>query len=418
MVLNSWVNCFALVFSCEGRALEMKHLRTSFAASLFWSLVVALSGCEAQEAVPQVASRGAVIQSKEWDELYGELAAVIERSTVKTMSGNGTVGCIGGGRFKIVKTGTHLVTMPLPQMVDGQVPVSFCIRSTPSNAVVEYRVERRNESNDILSVKLKGNRGQEVQLEWASVVLIAGKPESRGQSLPDAYRAATACVQSDSPEIQALAEKLWPATGDIQEYARNIQQFIRDMKQRKPPRSLDALSILDSGMNGVCTANANLALALLRAKGIPSRSMAVIPPNGQRLEMHRIVEYSENARTFYFDPSSVSADVPMQPWQTMIMAKSTIADEDLSMKPRMGVMLGCPYGQEAELPEAGIVFTGQDMFWTMAKPLAEFEPSEAAVSVAREAWTNFLKEGVMKEEQIHAAQASDSDQLTRSLGIE
>jgi len=393
-------------------------LRPSFATGLLWGFVIALSGCEAKESVQQVPSRGVIIQSKDWEEWFEELAELMEKSTSKTMSGTGTVGALGGARFKLMKTGTHIVTMPMPQIVDSQVPISFCIRSTPSNAVVEYRVERRDESNDILSVKLKGDRGQEVQLEWASVVLIAGKPESRGQSLPDAYRAATACVQSDSPEIQALAVKLWPATGDVQEYARNIQRFIRDMKQRKPPRSLDALSILDSGMNGVCTANANLALALLRAKDIPSRSMAVIPPNGQRLEMHRIVEYGPEARAFYFDPSSVSADVPMQPWQTMIMAKSTIADEDLSMKPRMGVMLGCPYGQEAELPEAGIVFTGQDMFWTMAKPLAEFEPSEAAVSVAREAWTNFLKEGVMREEQIHAAKASDSDQLTRSLGIE
>ena len=399
----------------------MTYLRLWLATGLLWIFVVALSGCEAQESVQQVPSRGVIIQPMSSDDLFQELAEWIKTSTSKTMSMPGTVGALGGARFKMIKTGTHLVTMPLPQMIDGQVPVSFCIRSTPRNAVVEYRIERRDESNDILSVKLKGDRGQEVQLEWASVVLIAGKPESQGQSLPDAYRAATACVQSDSLEIQSLAENLWPASGDVQEYAQKIQGFIRDMKQRKPPRSLDALGILDSGMNGVCTANANLALALLRAKNIPSRSMAVIPPNGQRLEMHRIVEYVDNAKTFRFDPSSVSsvsADVPMQPWQTVIMAKTTISDEDLSMKPRMGVMLGCPYGQEAELPKAGVVFTGQDMFWTMAKPLAEFDPSDAAVSLAREGWTRFLKEGVMREGQVQSAKASDSEELTNFLGIE
>ncbi|MFO0012592.1 MAG: transglutaminase domain-containing protein [Planctomycetota bacterium] len=396
----------------------MTRFKPSFATGFLWIFVVALSGCEAQELVQQVPSRGVVIQPQNSDDLFQELAGWINTFTSKNMSGPGTVGALGGARFKLMKTGTLLVTMPLPQVVDGQVPVSFCIRCTPSNAVVEYRVERRDESNDVLRVKLKGDRGQEVQLEWASVVLIAGKPESQGQSLHDAYRTATVCVQSDSLEIQSLAENLWPASGDVQEYAQKIQRFIRDMKQRKPPRSLDALGILDSGMNGVCTANANLALALLRAKNIPSRSMAVIPPNGQRLEMHRIVEYVDNARTFRFDPSSVSADVPMQPWQTIIMAKSTISDEDLSMKPRMGVMLGCPYGQEAELPKEGIVFTGQDMFWTMAKPLAEFDPSDAAVSLAREGWTRFLKEGVMREGQVQSAKASDSEQLTNFLGIE
>jgi hypothetical protein len=385
---------------------------------MFWNLVIAVTGCSAQDSIPEDPSRGVVIQPKAWDELHEDLAETIKKSNSKTMTGPGTVGCLGGARFKLVKTGTHIVTMPLPQMVDGQVPISFCVRGTPSNAVVEYRVQRRDESNDILSVTLKGDRSQEVQIEWASVVLIAEKPESHGQSLSDAYRTPTACVQSESAEIQALAEKLWPASGDVQEYARNIQRFIRDMKQRKPPRSLDALGILDSGMNGVCTANANLALALLRAKDIPSRSMAVIPPNGQRLEMHRIVEYRDDTETNYFDPSSVSADVPMQPWQTMIMAKSTIADEDLSMKPRMGVMMGCPYGQEAELPKSGIVFTGQEFFWTMAKPLAEFDPSDAAVSLAREAWTQFLNEGVMRKGQIDAAKASDSNELAESLRME
>lgn len=300
-------------------------------------------------------------------------------------------------------------------MIDSQVPVSFCVRSTPSNAVVEYRVERRDESNEILSVKLKGDRGQEVQLDWASVVFIGRNHESHGQSIPDTYRAATACVQADSPKIAELAERLWPDSGKVDEYARNIQRFIKEMKQSKMPRSLDALGILDSGMNTVCTANANLALALMRAKGIPSRSMAVIPPISLRIEMYRIVEYASTDQTFYFDPSSLHTDVPIAPWQTVIMAKSTIADENLSMKPRMGTALGCPYGQEAELPVSGVVFSCQDFFWTTAKPLAEFDPSDAAVSMAKEAWTKFLNEGVMRKGLINAAKAGNSEELIETL---
>jgi hypothetical protein len=397
---------------------NMRHLRPSFVIGIFWNLVIAVTGCSAQDSIPEAPSRGVVIQPKEWGALHEDLAERIKKSNSNTMTGPGMVGGLGGARFKLVTTGTHIVTMPLPQMVDGQVPVCFCIRSTPSNAVVEYRVERRDELNDVLRVILKGDRGQEVELEWASVLLIAKETESHVQSLPETYRNPTACVQSESTEIQALAEKLWPANSDVHEYAGNIQQFIRDMKQRKSPRSLDALGILGSGMNGVCTANANLALALLRAKDIPSRSMAVIPPNGQRLEMHRIVEYRDDKATSYFDPSSVSADIPMQPWQTMIMAKSTIADEDLSMKPRMGVMIGCPYGQEAELPKSGVLFTGQEFFWTMAKPLAEFDPSDATVSLAREAWAKFLEEGLMRKGQIDASKASDSNELADFLRME
>jgi hypothetical protein len=255
-------------------------------------------------------------------------------------------------------------------------------------------------------------------LEWAAVVLTAGEAIVSEDAIPDSYRSSTKCVQADSQIIQKLAEKLWPESGNTDDYARNIQRFIQEMKQSKMPRSLDAIGILDSGMNTVCTANANLALALMRARGIPSRSMAVIPPISRRLEMHRIVEYMNADQRRYFDPSLLNADVPMKAWQTVIMAKSTIADENLSMTPRMGTSVGCPYGQEAELPGAGVMFSGRDFFWTMAKPFAEFEPDDEAVLLAVGAWNKFLREGVLSEGQIRAATAGNSLELTEALKMD
>ena len=117
----------------------------------------------------------------------------------------------------------------------------------------------------------------------------------------------------------------------------------------------------------------------------------------------------------YFDPSSLQADVPMKPWQTVIMAKTTMADENLSMKPRMGSMSGCPYAQEVELLSAGVTLWGQDFFWTMAKPLTELEPDDEAVSLAIDAWNRYLQEGVLSEGQIKAAAASNSTELTQTL---
>ncbi|MCX7388176.1 MAG: hypothetical protein NTX48_16045 [Planctomycetales bacterium] len=319
------------------------------------------------------------------DALHEELAAKVTSAAAETMTKPGFVGALGGARVKVLKTGTHEVIFPLPQLVDGQVPVCFYIRSTPRDAAVEYRIQRRKKLNDIVSVKLKGDRNQEVQLEWSSVILIAANTVSPRDALPDSYRSATACVQADSADIRGLARKLWPENGKVEDYLRNIQRFVREMKHVKQPRSLDALGILDSGNNGICTANANLALALMRAKEIGSRSLAVIPPTGQRLEMHRIVEYSDGNQRHYFDPSSLHVDVPMKPWQTVIMAKTSVADEELAMKPRMGTMVGCPYAQELELLSAGVTLWGQDFFWTMAKPLTEFEPDDEAVSLAMDA---------------------------------
>src|SRR5262249_24061540 len=135
----------------------------------------------------------------------------------------------------------------------------------------------------------------------------------------DPYRTATGCVQSQADEITRLAVDLWPGTGKASDFAAAIQQHIRAMKRQEQPRSLDALGILHSGESGICTANANLASALMRSKGIACRSVAVIPPIGQRLEMHRIVELSDDGRWLPFDPSSLQADIPARPWQHIIM---------------------------------------------------------------------------------------------------
>jgi hypothetical protein len=352
------------------------------------------------------------------DALHEELVAKVTSANVETMTKPGLVGAVGGARLKLLESGSQLVILPIPQMVDCQVPVCYYIRSTPHEAVDDYRVQRREELNDVVSVQLKGARNQEVQLEWSSVVLIAGKQLVPGDTRPDSLRSATACVQADSSEIKNLAEKRWPKNDQVEEYGRSIQRCIREMKRAKQPRSLDAIGILDSGMNGICTANANLALALMRAKGIPSRSMAVIPPISQRLEMHRIVEYHDDDQWHYFDPSALHPNVPMRPWQTVIMAKTTVADENLSMQPRMGAMLGCPYAQELELISAGVTLWGQDFFWTMATPLAEFEPEEEAISLAIDAWNKYLQQGVLSAGQIKAAVAGNSSELTAALKTE
>jgi hypothetical protein len=172
---------------------------------------------------------------------------------------------------------------------------------------------------------------------------------------------------------------------------------------------------LDSGANWICTANANLAAALLRSKDIPARSLSVVPPLGQRLEMHRIVEYFEGGAWRSFAPSSVHRDIPMKPSQNMIMARTTMADEEMAMKPRMGTTLGCPYGQELELPDGGLTLWGQDFFWTMGKPLAEFEAIDQALDLATAARSQFLQTGKLSYGQSRAALEGDSQGFLEAL---
>jgi hypothetical protein len=131
--------------------------------------------------------------------------------------------------------------------------------------------------------------------------------------------------------------------------------------------------------------------------------------------MHRIVEYFDEDQWLPFDPSALHTDLPMKPYQSIIMAKTTIADEELAMQPRMGSMRGCPYGQELELRSGGATLWGQDFFWTLAKPVARFQPEDDAFALAKNDWDRFLREGTLSAGQLAAASATNSAELLKAL---
>ena len=335
---------------------------------------------------------GVVLRTEKSAERHAELMKRIESSPNIVMKASGLAGAMGGVTVRVSSSAPQEIILPVPQLASGQVPVCLFVRNEPSDAVEEYRLWNRGGGNVVLRVRLVGKR-QDVKIEWSSVVLLVSDFETSNRVPPEAFRSATACVQSRSLEVKKLAEELWPASDRVVEFAWNIQRHIREMKQTAPPRSLDAVGILKSGMNGVCTANANLAAALMRSKGIACRSSAVIPPNGMKFEMHRIVEFFDEGKWKAFDPSSLTADIPAKPWRNIVMARTTTRDEETAMKPRMGVMIGCPYAQEVELLTPGVMLFGQDFFWTTAKPVADFDPSAHSIGAAKEKWGEFLKTG-------------------------
>jgi hypothetical protein len=330
------------------------------------------------------------------------------------MKNSGLAGAMGGARVSVSSGDPQEVLLPIPQLADCQVPICYFISSTPADAVTEFRLRKREDDNVVVGVRLAGKK-QDVQIAWSSVVLLTPRAVTPNRTPPEPYRKATACVQSQADEVTKLAKATWPQTGKASEFAANIQRHIQKMKRVARPRSLDAVGILKSGENSICTANANLASALMRAKGIACRSVAVIPPISERLEMHRIVEFFENGRWLPFDPSSVQTDIPARPWQNIIMARTTTRDEQVAMKPRMGVAVGCPYGQELELLTSGVNLFGQDFFWTMARPLAEFEPTEEATRLAASAWARYLETGTLTQGQLKAGSAKTATKLVELL---
>ncbi len=377
--------------------------------------LVSTGGCNGKSAVVEDIPPGVVIEQTGMISLQKKTAMAVTSAPPGVMKGSGLIGVVGGARVKVLKEDTHEVLLPMPQLADTQIPLTYAVTTTPRECGIEYRLSKRKDANVVVTLHLSGNRQQEIQIDWASVILVSNELAAQNLSRPELYLRETACVQSGAEPVTRLADRLWPEDGRIDAYAANIQEFIRNAKQEKQPRSMDALGILESGVNWICTANANLAAALLRAKGIPSRSIAVIPPTAQRLEMHRIVEYFDGDRWLKFDPSSLCRDIPMKPCQSVIMCNTTIDDENLAMRPRLGVSLGCPYGQEVEFLDGGMTLWGNDFFWTVAKPLAEFEPTDEAIGLATEEWIRFLETGRLGQNQIEAASARDAAGFLEAL---
>ena len=360
-------------------------------------------------------SKGTVLEESIDAEATDRLLERVDSVTSPALDSSGLVGARGGARVKLHASGTHRVLVPMPQMTPTQIPIAYAIRCTPDEAVEEIRLHRREDLNDVVGLELEGNSGDEVQIDWAATVLLLPGEKPCSPADQTAYQVATACVQSEDPQIKELAESLWPESGDITDYARVIQTSVSNMEQAQRPMSLDAKGILASGANGICTANANLALALLRTRGVPCRSLAVIPPTSQRLEMHRVVQYASDGKWHTFDPSSVHRDIPMKPSQSVIMSHTSIFDESISMTPRMSTMRGCPYGQEMELLTPKVTLWGSDFFWTIAKPIMAISPSDEVISESRRRWQSFLKTGRLDSKSIHASFVSDESELAASL---
>lgn len=336
----------------------------------------------------------------------------------KPMRGSGLAGAMGGVNMKALQDGTYDVRLPLPQLVDGQAPVYYRLDANPSSALAACRLQKRKDGNVFVNVALKVKKGDQVAIDWSSVILIAAKPIVKNRTSPEAYRAATGCAQADDPQIKKLAGELCSKEGKARDHAGSIQDFIGRMQPQKRPMSLDALGILTSGHNTICTANANLACAVMRANGVACRSIATVPTLSRRFEMHRVVEYSDDGTWVPFDPSRVYADIPLKPWQNIIMIKTSIADEQASMKPRLGAMRGCPFGQEAEFARPGLNLFGQAFFWTIAVPLAEFEVSDEAATLTARYWKQFLKTGALNAAQVKAASTRDLDGYLKAMKAE
>lgn len=325
-----------------------------------------------------------------------ELAARITATEPLTLHEGGLCGVLGGAVVRLGgkagEAAEATVQLPLPQLLAGQVPLRFTLATEPADALRELTIRHRDGADAVLHATVHGARGTEVRFTWAGVVLLAERADAAG-SEAEAFLAATPCAEADEAAIQRLAGELAPGQASPAILAKAMQPWIAARPRQQRPMTLDAKALLTSGNHGICTMHANFAAAVLRSRRVPTRQLAVVPTNGMRLEMHRIVAFAEDGRWQRFDPSGVHADVPMRTCDSVVVACTSIEDERLGGKLRIGAPLGCPYGQELEIVRGQAFPFGPEFFWTQARPLCAFAVDEASLDSARVAWQRFLTSG-------------------------
>lgn len=120
----------------------------SYSTAASWAVALiglglGLSGCSMPHAVPADVPSGTRIDQQGLEASHAALVADLTSGAPATIANSGLVGAIGGARIKFINSGPQELILPLPQRADGQVPLSFFIRSTPRDAAIEYRIEQR-----------------------------------------------------------------------------------------------------------------------------------------------------------------------------------------------------------------------------------------------------------------------------------
>jgi transglutaminase-like putative cysteine protease len=185
----------------------------------------------------------------------------------------------------------------IPVITADQAPIMITdVHTIPKDRIVSYQIiGGYSGQNVLLEVTIDSiNRSEMIYLYWKSHILIQHQdyvdfPDSRELVPEENYSEEirqwlnpTIFIQSDHEEIRATAELLSMNTSDIITIVDNIIGFVANNITYIYGLE-DALGTLRRGY-GVCTGKANLATALLRACGIPSRVIMVYPT-------HYLIEY-------------------------------------------------------------------------------------------------------------------------------
>jgi len=284
---------------------------------------------------------------------------------VHNLTGPGIIRATAATAVRATKLGTAgKVWFPIPLLTSHQVPLTFEVVADPPEALKGWRWRKREDGvNWLCEADVAPGPGG-ATVRWTSLVLVeltdvnqrvdwAPLPSLSSVPMPEKGHAldvpdeakpwlrSTACVQSADEDVARKAEDLVSGVTDVKSYVRNVIAFTKANEGRgKPFVSLDAKTAL--GCGGSCMSRANLAAALLRARGIPARTLSHLPTWSGPLYEHWLVEYwHPGAGWTWIEPSS--GELRPSPCLVVVLNIANPYDEDEAFSSHLtwsGVMPG------------------------------------------------------------------------------
>lgn len=194
---------------------------------------------------------------------------------------------------------TYQVYFHVPIAFKEQVPLAVEI-DCPE--LIDYRFVHLNPPNMIISARLK--RGL-TNLDWTAWVLVkdnsyADRPEFVPLTALDELTAeekkwlqSTDCAQLDAPIVLEKAALVKNNTTNLIELADSTAAYCSSIPPVFPhsPGAFDAVYALKFG--NACTGRAHAGAALLRANGVPARSILNLHPSRSTnlIDMHWFIDY-------------------------------------------------------------------------------------------------------------------------------
>jgi len=189
------------------------------------------------------------------------------------------------------------LSMHIPVATAYSTPLVFQLNeSNLSYKIKTVRTVRKHHDNWLAEVVFRNlEAGDSLFIPWSSWVLqkrqnYSDLPQFVDvrllRQLPDSvrpYLAPTKIAQSQAPEIREKARELAQGSKNVLEIVKAIIHYTGNVVVYQGGSEQDAVATLRNGV-GVCNGKANLAMALLRAQGIPARTLMVA-------NTHFIIEY-------------------------------------------------------------------------------------------------------------------------------